>query len=157
VIASDRHLCPPGGERPLTEGEIALAAAMFGPALDPSQVMIRRKRWFPLQPRTTVMAPCGHIHFHPRGSLYRDDFSAEAVPLQALFIHEMTHVWQAQMRGKWYLPFARHPFCRYRYVLKPGKPFGAYGIEQQAEIVAHAFRARIGGVAHDELEAILPF
>jgi hypothetical protein len=143
-------------------GEVALAAGMFGPALDPSQVTIRRQRWFPLQPRTTVMAPCGHIHFHPRSNAYRDDFSAEAVPLQALFIHEMTHVWQAQVRGRWYLPFARHPFCRYRYALRPGKPFEAYGIEQQAEIVAHSYRARLGGEVPSganpaDLEAILPF
>ena len=157
MIPPDRHCCAPGSERRLTEGEIALATGMFGSALDPSGVMIRRRRWFPLQPRTTVMAPCGHIHFHPRASVYRDDFSIEAVPLQALFIHEMTHVWQTQARGRLYLPFARHPFCRYRYTLRPGKPFTAYGIEQQAEIVAHAFRARFAGAAQDELEAILPF
>ena len=162
MIAQDRHCCPPGGERVLTVGEIALATSMFGTALDPSHVKIRRRRWFPFQPRTTVMAPCGHIHFHPRGSVYRDDFSIEAVPLQALFIHEMTHVWQAQMRGKWYLPIARHPFCRYRYTLAPGKQFARYGIEQQAEIVAHAFRARLGGdvpsgAESADLEAILPF
>lgn len=162
MIAPDRHCCAPGDERPLTLGEIALADDMFGSSLDPSQVMIRRRRWFPLQPRTTVMAPCGHIHFHPRASVYRDDFSAESMPLQALFIHEMTHVWQTQMRGRWYLPFARHPFCRYRYTLKPGKSFEAYGIEQQAEIVAHAFRARLGGEVPSgadlaNLEAILPF
>lgn len=162
MTAPDRHACPPGGERTLTEGEIALAEAMFGSALDPSHVMIRRRKWFPLQPRTTVMAPCGHIHFHPRCSLYRDDFCAEAVPLQALFIHEMTHVWQAQTRGNWYLPLARHPFCRYHYTFVPDKPFLRYGIEQQAEIVAHAFRARLGGSVPSgaisaELEAILPF
>ena len=158
----DRYACPPGGERALTGGEIALAASVFGGSLDPTAVMIRRRRWFAFQPRTTVMAPCGHIHFHPRGSVYRDDFSAEAVPLQALFIHEMTHVWQAQTRGTWYLPFARHPFCRYRYTLEPGKPFADYGIEQQAEIVAHAFRARLDGAVPSganpaDLEAILPF
>jgi hypothetical protein len=38
----------------------------------------------------------------------------------------------------------RHPFCRYRYALKPGKPFRRYGIEQQAEIVRHRFLADRG-------------
>ena len=47
----------------------------------------------------------------------------------------MTHVWQAQTSGRFYLPLMRHPFCRYAYELKPGKPFERYGIEQQAEIV----------------------
>ena len=38
----------------------------------------------------------------------------------------------------------RHPFCRYDYALKPGWPLERYGIEQQAEIVRHAFLLRNG-------------
>ena len=38
----------------------------------------------------------------------------------------------------------RHPFCRYGYAIIPGKPFARYGIEQQAEIVKHAFYLRHG-------------
>lgn len=64
--------------------------------------------------------------------------------LQGLFIHEMTHVWQAQTRGRFYLPLHRHPFCRYVYSLRPGRPLSRYGIEQQAEIVRHAFLLRNG-------------
>jgi hypothetical protein len=47
--------------------------------------------------------------------------------------------------GRWYLLFARHPFCRYDYTLVPGKRLTAYGIEQQAMIVQHAFMLRRGG------------
>ena len=90
------------------------------------------------------MAPCGHIHFHPRSELYRDDFSIASHAAQGLFIHEMTHVWQAQRRGRWYLPLARHPLCRYDYVLRPGWPLARYGIEQQAEIVRHIFLMKLG-------------
>jgi hypothetical protein len=90
------------------------------------------------------MAPCGHIHFHPRSPAYRDDFSAADLESQAFFLHEMTHVWQAQKRGRLYLPVHRHPFCRYDYSLVPGRPFERYGIEQQAEIVRHAFLLRHG-------------
>ena len=61
-----------------------------------------------------------------------------------LFIHEMTHVWQTQTRGDWYLVLNRHPFCRYDYALKPGWQLERYGIEQQAEIVKHAFLLRHG-------------
>jgi len=64
--------------------------------------------------------------------------------LQGLFMHEMTHVWQAQLKGKWYLPLMRHPWCRYDYSLKPGWKLERYGIEQQAEIVRHAFLLRNG-------------
>ena len=56
----------------------------------------------------------------------------------------------------------RHPFCRYDYAVLPGKPFARYGIEQQAEIVRHAFLLRQGvAVAGkpglDVYEALLPF
>jgi hypothetical protein len=46
-------------------------------------------------------------------------------------------VWQWQQGV--FLPLRRHPFCRYDYVLEPGKPFARYGLEQQAEIARHAF------------------
>ena len=90
------------------------------------------------------MAPCGHIHFHPAGSAYCDDFAEAAPSRQGLFIHELTHVWQTQRRGRLYLPVHRHPFCRYDYSLKPGWTLERYGIEQQAEIVRHAFLLRQG-------------
>jgi len=135
---------------------------MFGTAIDCAAVRIHRRRWWPLQPRLVTMAPCGHIHFPATSPHYRDDFAQSGPASQGLFIHEMTHVWQAQQRGRWYLPLHRHPFCRYRYELVPGKPFAAYGIEQQAEIVRHAFllkhHSRPDTQAEAEaLERLLPF
>jgi len=117
---------------------------MFGNAVDCGQVTLRRRKWFPFQSRNWVMAPCGHIHFHPQDALYCDDFSDAPVDVQGLFLHEMTHVWQAQTHGKFYLPLRRHPFCRYGYTLMPGRPLRRYGLEQQAEIVRHAFLLRQG-------------
>ncbi len=90
------------------------------------------------------MAPSGNIHFHPESSLWSEDFSKETLSLQGLFIHEMTHVWQAQTRGRWFLPLMRHPFCRYSYRLVEGRPFDRYGLEQQAEIIRHRFLANRG-------------
>lgn len=118
---------------------------MFGEAVDCARVRVRRRRWHPLQPRRTTMAPMGHLHFHPLSDEYRDDFSIAPLALQGLFIHEMTHVWQAQTRGRWFLPLTRHPFCRYAYALRPGARLESYGVEQQAEIVRHAFLLRHGG------------
>lgn len=92
------------------------------------------------------MAPCGHLHLHPRSANYSDDFARGDLALQGHFIHEMTHVWQAQTRGRWYLPLMRHPFCRYRYRFNSGWPLARYGLEQQAEIVRHAFLLRQGAV-----------
>lgn len=148
--------------RPLTPGERALAAEMFGSAVDPDPVRLHRRKWFPFQPKGAIMAPDGHIWVHPKSHLWRDDYSAAPLGLQGLFIHEMTHVWQAQQRGRWYLVLMRHPFCRYAYDLRPGWPLSRYGLEQQAEIVRHAFLMRRGQPASApaalaSLEAVLPF
>jgi hypothetical protein len=131
-------------ERPLTPGEIALARSVFGDAIDYAPVRVRGRKWAFFQPRGVVMAPMGHLHFHPDGGLYCEDFSCppgqdrvEIRRAKGLFIHEMTHVWQAQQRGRWYLVLMRHPFARYDYVLVPGRPLERYGLEQQAEIVRH--------------------
>ena len=91
------------------------------------------------------MAPTGDIWFHPDGGGWSEDFAKESLSQQGIFIHELTHVWQTQKRGRFYLPLMRHPFCRYAYSLEPGKPFDRYGLEQQAEIVRHRFLADRGG------------
>jgi hypothetical protein len=139
--------------RPLTPGERALVTEMFGTALDPAPVRIHRRRWFPFQPKNTVMAPDGHLWFAPDGPLYRDDFSTAPLRLQALFVHELTHVWQRQ-RGQGLL-LRRHPFCRYEYRIVPGRRLSRYGVEQQAMMVEHAFLARRQGRPHAELAALL--
>ena len=136
--------CPVGGERALSAGEIALARGIFGDAIDYSKVTIRRRKWAFFQPRRITMAPRGHIHFHPMGEVYCDDFATAPLHRQALFIHEMTHVWQTQTLGDWYLVLNRMPWASYDYTLKPGWPLSKYGIEQQARIVEHAFLLRSG-------------
>lgn len=123
--------------RPLTRGEIDLAHSVFGNAIDYATVRICQRKWAFFQPRHVVMAPRGNIHFHPRGDLYHTDFAQASLGEQGLFVHEMTHVWQHQ-RGL-NLILRRHPFCRYHYALIPGRRFDRYGIEQQAELVRHAF------------------
>lgn len=140
--------------RALTPGEVALAREMFGEAIDYSRVRIVLGKWAFFQPRETVMAPRGHIHCHPKGQTWREDYAAGSISDQGLFLHEMTHVWQHQ--SGIFLPIARHPFCRYGYTLVPGKPFSRYGIEQQAEIVRHAWMWQRGldlphGVTIEEL------
>ena len=154
--------CPVGGERPLTPGEVALARRIFGDAINYAPVRIRRRKFFPFHPRGVTMAPKGHLYFHPEASHYCDDFAAAALHHQAHFIHEMTHVWQSQRLGQWYLVLRRHPWCRYDYALKPGWKLEQYGIEQQAEIVKHAFLLRQGASvrgapALSSYETILPF
>lgn len=152
----------PDASRALTPGEQALAASMFGSAIDYDAVRIHRRKWWPLQPRRITMAPDGHLWFPPRCEAYEEDFARASLFAQGHFIHEMTHVWHRQRGGRWWLILMRHPFCRYGYTIRPGKPFRRYGIEQQAEIVRHAFLLRSGlaipGKPPLEMyEALLPF
>ncbi|GAA4026595.1 hypothetical protein GCM10022281_01500 [Sphingomonas rosea] len=149
-------------ERALTDGEIAMARSVFGERIDYAQVRLVRGKWWPFQPRGIVMAPTGSIHFHPADPNWREDFAKAEWSLQGLFIHEMTHVWQTQRAGKLFLPLMRHPFCRYGYTYREGRPFLRYGLEQQAELVRHAYLQRRGirpASAADlaEIERILPF
>jgi hypothetical protein len=130
--------------RPMTEGEIELARSVFGDAIDYRHVRLIRGKWWPLQPRGIVMAPTGNIHFHPDDPHWSEDFSKSSLEQQGLLIHELTHVWQTQKGGRFFLLLMRHPFCRYAYHLRPGRTFDRYGLEQQAEIVRHSFLARHG-------------
>ena len=141
--------------RPLAAGERAIAATIFGAALDPEPVRLHRAKWFRWQPARVTMAPDGDIWFHPDSGLWCDDFAAAPLPCRALFVHELTHVWQVQSGLN--LLVRRLPFARYRYRLRAGKPLTAYGIEQQASIVEHAYRARELGRPDPALEAVLPF
>ena len=131
---------------------------MFAGAIDYDRVRIVRGRWWPFQPKGTVMAPTGNIHFHPADPRWSQDFAKEPLALQGLLIHELTHVWQAQHQGRFYLPLMRHPFCRYSYQLQADRRFDWYGLEQQAEIVRHRFLADHGAhVAQIPDSALLPF
>jgi hypothetical protein len=146
--------------RALTESEIGLAASVFGAAIDYAAVHIANRKWAFFQPANTTMAPLGTIHFHPKGGLYTEDFSTASIGMQGLFIHEMTHVWQYQ-KGI-FLPLRRHPFCRYGYAIRPGQAFEKYGLEQQAEIVRHAYLLRhgvqvAGAPPLAQYDTILPF
>lgn len=142
----------------MTPGEVELARSIFASAIDYSKVRLVIGKWWPFQPRGSAMAPMGSIYFHPDGGGWSEDFSKEPLVRQGFFIHELTHVWQAQKSGRFYLPLMRHPFCRYRYQLKPGRTFSRYGLEQQAEIVRHRFLADRGEpVPVTPPKSLLPF
>ena len=64
--------------RPLTIAERKLVASMFGNAIDYDAVKLHKRKWYPLQPVNTLMAPTGGIWFHPKGPYWRDDFGTES-------------------------------------------------------------------------------
>src|SRR4051812_41573820 len=120
--------------RPLTRAERALAEEMFDGGIDASRVRIAA---IPLWPRAFVAGP-GLIVW-PRDSLPAD-FGAAPLAVQAVFVHELTHIWQAQAGVL--LPWAKlragDSAASYAYDLAANPDFAALNIEQQAMVVQHA-------------------
>jgi hypothetical protein len=146
--------------RALTPAETRMVADIFGAALDPGPVRMIRRRWWWFQPRNVVMAPRGSVHFHPDSPLWHPCFAQGSLAAQGLFIHELVHVWQHQAGIN--LLLRRMPFCRYDYTLRSRAAWADYNIEQQAEIVRHAFLLRQGASWADapplaDLERLIPF
>lgn len=133
----------PFGLRRLTPGERALAAEVFGGGLDADRVRILA---LPVWRRAFVAGP-GLIVW-PAATL-PPDFAASEVPLgvQAVLVHELTHVWQAQNGVRLLLAKikAGDDERAYAYDLERGPGFLDMNIEQQAMVVEHAFLASRGG------------
>ena len=129
--------------RPLTAGERALVAEVFGDAIDPDLARVHARTFVPLAHRRGLaIAPNGHVYFHPDD--HRDDFSTAPLGQQAWFVHEMTHVWQHQCGTcVWLRGLVNR---RYGYLpLDPRRPFSSYGVEQQGDIVQDYFLLLRGG------------
>jgi hypothetical protein len=128
--------------RRLTAGEQALASEWFGAGLDPLRVRIFA---VPLWNRAFVAGP-GLMVWPARTA--RADFSAAETPLrtQAVFVHELTHVWQAQNGISLLLAKikAGDSDASYAYDLSGSPEFARMNIEQQAMVVEHAFLASRG-------------
>ena len=137
-----------GPSRPLTAIEIALARRVFGERIDYAPVRVVNGKYMLLQLPYRVMAPDGHIYWPGACA----DLVACGHPrCRDTFIHEMAHVMQHQQgvpvfwRGLC-LHTARVLSCGrfdpYRCVIRPGKPFAAYNIEQQAELAVEMLHGR---------------
>ena len=133
------------GKRDLTSGEVVLALDLFRNSIRYERVKIHNGKYFFKQPGNSGMTPNGEIYVS--GALYRNDYSAASIRLQAFFIHEMAHVWQYQnkilrVRLSAVLGQIRH-FGNYgkmyKYILEDGKDLIEYGIEQQASIIEDYF------------------
>src|SRR5678815_3849744 len=85
---------PPLSLRRLTAGERAVAQEVFGGGLDAARVMVFA---VPVWDRAFVAG--GALMVWPARTA-RVDFSETALETLAVFVHELTHVWQAQ-HGVW--------------------------------------------------------
>ena len=147
----DGRLCRDGGGpviRPLTPGETELARGAFGEHLRSDTVRFLGAPW----PVVRAFVPGRWFGrdwiVWPRRTL-PPDIAAAPLPLQAVLIHELTHVWQAQqgvnlLTGK--LRAGDRP-ASYEYPTGMDCSWGRLNIEQQAMVVEHRFRLLRGGAA----------
>ncbi|CAN5923776.1 hypothetical protein BH11MYX3_BH11MYX3_00370 [soil metagenome] len=125
--------------RALTTGEIALLRPIFRDGIDYVRVRVINNS-FPLQPANVYMTPRGHV-YAPDG-LWSDDFSAASRGVRAVFVHEMTHVWQfangMDLIGQGVVEFTHYRGQyekAYPYELARDRDLVEYGMEQQASII----------------------
>jgi hypothetical protein len=129
--------------RPLSAGEVAMASALFGAAIDYAKVRIHNRRYLPFQPKNCAMAPNGRLYFHH--SCFLDDFAAGGVHAQHWFMHEMVHVWQHQLGYPVRLRGALRLGLGYRYHLRAGATLADFNMEAQGDLLADYFVLKILG------------
>ncbi len=80
-------------DRNLTQGEIALLQAVYGPRIPYPRVKVHPHRLTWPLPNDRAMAPNGDLYLP--GTKYSPDFAAGDVSLlrKSLFIHEGTHLY----------------------------------------------------------------
>ena len=128
-----------GHKRDLTAGELAIARQVFGDSVDYSKVKVHNHGYwmfFGFQDKHTAVTPNGQMYYP--GPIYRDDFSVSPED-QALFIHEMVHVWQRQLgyAVKWNGLFvSSRGASAYQYSVAAGATLADYNMEQQGDIIS---------------------
>ncbi|TCM69835.1 hypothetical protein EC844_102102 [Acinetobacter calcoaceticus] len=139
--------------RCLTQAEIKLCQTVFGDLIDYSKVRIMNQPFLPWQPKGIFMAPLGSIHLH--NADYCEDFSLQSLAYQAVFIHEMAHIYQyqqhinvlfkgAMLQTAYYMSAKKYNPYQYQFV--QGKAFFKYNIEQQGDIAKDIFLKKIQNI-----------
>jgi hypothetical protein len=120
---------------------------MFGPSITVDSIKVSDQRVLgPLQ--DVPVTPSGQTIFWPTdlaGRAYSNDFSTSDIPTQALFLHEVTHIWQSQhdvnVSGLGIvLQFKDRMLGESAYSLAgatAGTAWSDLNIEQQGEVVAN--------------------
>lgn len=133
----------PFSRRRLTDAEQRLAHEVFGVGLDSARVRLVA---LPAWDRAFVAGPS--LMIWPATAAV-DDFGQAPLPAQATFVHELTHVWQAQNGVRLLVAKLRagDSTASYAYDLANQTDFARLNIEQQAMVVEHAFTLSRGGRA----------
>ncbi|ASJ73296.1 hypothetical protein [Granulosicoccus antarcticus] len=149
-----------GGHRKLTKAERREATKVFGVSIDLKRVRIAVASI----PADIILTFNGG---RPFTTMYIINFKSGATISTKVLIHELTHVWQAQMRGPIYAVDALHAQFTlgknaYRVtdqelMLKNGQ-FSAFNPEQQATIVDRYWSGKFGpGVDTNPVKLLEPY
>lgn len=131
---------------PLNQKEIFIAKYIFGSSLDISKVMMFHKASFSKQISRTIRNNIFFNHSHK----LKDPGYRNSEPFLKIFIHELTHVWQFQNKGSYYivdslvnqsLGYVLHNKRTeaYKYNLSIDQDFKNYNVEQQAKMIEEYF------------------
>ncbi len=148
--------------RPLTSAEIALAMQVFQSSIDYAKVSIVKGKHFSFQGDDTAVTPDNRIFMPPSINLTDYAANSQSPERQALFIHELVHVWQYQ--NNVLSPSVAAPIefiangfqyhKAYQYLIEEGKDLLQYKIEQQASIIEDYFRVQYLGIRLSRNNAI---
>jgi hypothetical protein len=126
--------------RSLTTGEIQLAKSVFGDSIDYTKVKVFGRAWISrIGQGQSVVTPNGNIY---QSGLGVTDFSQGG--WDALFIHEMTHVYQYQHGIDPVMGRLKSGNYNPGYPLSATKTWDSYGTEQQATIIEDYYSATKG-------------
>jgi hypothetical protein len=149
----------PAYQRGLTGAEVGLLEPLFGDSIEYAAVQVIDDHFVPFQGDHTYMTPQGSIY--APGTLFHHDFAASSVEpwVQAVFVHEIVHVWQYQsgldpiLASLSELARVDGDYERaYPYTLRAGRDLLDYGLEQEASIVEDYWLLRTFGIAPSRLE-----
>jgi hypothetical protein len=130
--------------RGLTEGEKRLIRAEFGEAVRLDEVRLAAMPW-PLDRAFVPGRARGRSWICWPGRGLPDDFAVAPLSLQAVLIHEMVHIWQAQKGVNLLTEKLRAGDGPRAYAYPASRcDWSALNIEQQAMAVEHRFRAARG-------------
>ena len=136
-------LMRPARWRLLTPGERALALTLPRAAFAPDGLRLLAVPWL-----SRAFVPGPGLIVWPAATAWAD-FAEAPLEAQAVFVHELVHVWQA--RTGVFLPWAKLKAgdgpVAYAYDPADMRDFSRLNIEQQAMVIQHAFLAARGGAA----------
>lgn len=151
-----------GKGRGLTEDEIANVRSMYGDKIDYSKVRVitggDMTLWGKVLTHKEDAVVWGNTIYFPNGDDKKTKYNESRD--SGWLVHEMGHVYQYQKDGWGYVPKSiweqlTKGEAAYDYDIEPGKDFGKYGIEQQADIIRDYYDDNIPVDKRPEVEKML--